>query len=72
MWCLAHRLELAVKNTAFDHIDNMLLKVYYVYEKSPQKCRQLEYINVLKDRLALVRELIKLVVLVGVHINRMQ
>ena len=48
MWCLAHRLELAVKdsfkNTSFDQIDDMLLKLYYMYEKSPKKCRQLEYI----------------------------
>lgn len=46
MWCLAHRLELAVKGalkgTAFDAIDDMLLKLYYLYEKSPKKCRQLE------------------------------
>ena len=46
MRCLAHRLELAVKDalkgTAFDAIDDMLLKLYYLYEKSPKKCRQLE------------------------------
>ena len=45
-WCLAHRIELslkdALKNTAFDQIDDMLLKLYYLYEKSPKKCRQLE------------------------------
>ena len=46
MWCLAHRLELAVKDalkhTAFDLLDEMLLRLYYLYEKSPKKCRQLE------------------------------
>ena len=46
MWCLAHRLELAVKdafkNTAFGEIDDMLLKLYYLYENSPKKCQQLE------------------------------
>ena len=46
MWCLAHCLELAVKDalkgTAFDAIDDMLLKLYYLYEKSPKKCRELE------------------------------
>ncbi len=46
MWCLAHCLELAVKNalkgTAFDAIDDMLLKLYYLYEKSPKKCRVLD------------------------------
>ena len=48
MWCLAHRLELAVKDalkgTAFDAIDDMLLRLYYLYEKSPKKCRELEEI----------------------------
>jgi len=57
MWCLAHRLELAVKdafkNTAFNYIDDMLLRLYYLYEKSPKKCRQLEdIINDLRDCLA--------------------
>ena len=46
MWCLAHRLELAVKDalkaTAFASIDDLLLRLYYLYEKSPKKCRELE------------------------------
>jgi hypothetical protein len=45
MWCLAHRLELAVsdalKHTLFNLIDEMLLRLYYIYEKSPKKCREL-------------------------------
>ncbi len=45
-WCLAHRVELAVKDalkgTSFDLIDEMLLRLYYIYEKSPKKCRELE------------------------------
>ena len=48
MWCLAHRLELAVKDalqdTAFNFIDEMLLRLYYIYEKSPRKSRELEEI----------------------------
>ena len=44
-WCLAHRLELslkdALKDTFFCSIDEMLLQVYYLYEKSPKKCREL-------------------------------
>ena len=48
MWCLAHRLELAVKDalkqTSFDLIEEMLLRLHYVYERSPKKCRQLEEI----------------------------
>ncbi len=39
MWCLAHRLELAVKHalkgTFFDDIEDMLLRLYYLCEKSP-------------------------------------
>ena len=48
MWCLAHRLELAIKDalrdSCFDLIDDMLLRLYYLYEKSPKKCRELESI----------------------------
>ena len=48
MWCLAHRLELSIKdalrNTNFDLVDEMLLRLYYVYEKSPKKCKELETI----------------------------
>ena len=45
-WCLAHRLELslkdALKTTFFASIDELLLQVYFMYEKSPKKCRELE------------------------------
>ena len=45
-WCLAHWLELALKDalssTLFSSIDNMLMRLYYLYEKSPKKCRELE------------------------------
>jgi len=44
-WCLVHRLELsgkdALKDTFFREIDELLLQVYYVYEKSPKKCHEL-------------------------------
>ena len=37
MWCLAHHLELPVKDalsdSCFDSIDDMLLRLYYIYEK---------------------------------------
>ena len=40
-WCLAHRVALAVKDalkgTCFNLIDEMLLRLYYIYEKSPKK-----------------------------------
>ena len=42
-WCLAHRLELSVKDalkgTSFDLIDDMLC-LYYIYKKPPKKCRE--------------------------------
>ena len=45
-WCLAHRLELslkdALKDTFFSSVDEMSLRVYYLYEKSPKKCRELD------------------------------
>ena len=48
MWCLAQRLEFSIKDalkgTIFDHIDKMLLQLYYIYERSPKKCRELEEI----------------------------
>ena len=44
-----HQLELAVKDalksTAFDLIDELPLRLYYLYEKSPKKCRELEDIT---------------------------
>ena len=53
-WCYAHRLELAYKDAfssrLFHDIDDMLLRLYYLYEKSPKKCRELsELINDLKE-----------------------
>ena len=40
LWCLAHRQELALKDarkgTVFDLVDDMLIRLYYVYEKSPK------------------------------------
>ena len=53
-WCYAHRLELAFKDAFSSRlicdIDDMLLRLYYLYEKSPKKCRELaELINDLKE-----------------------
>ena len=55
-WCLAHRLELSIKDgTSFDAIDGMLVNLYLLYSKSPKKCRQLEeVISDLKECLDLV------------------
>ena len=45
-WCIAQGLELSLndslKNTCFTNIDEMLLRLYYLYEKSPKKCRELD------------------------------
>ena len=54
MWCMAHRLELAIKDalkgTSFDLVDEMLLRLYYIYDKSAKKCRELEgIVSDLKD-----------------------
>lgn len=44
-WCYAHRLELACKEAfvspLFTMIQEMLLRLYYLYEKSPKKSREL-------------------------------
>ena len=43
--CFNHRLELAIKDALkgsfFDEIDTMLLKLYYLYKKSPKRLREL-------------------------------
>lgn len=48
VWCHAHKLELALndslKNT-FKDVDNLLLRLYYLYEKSGKKLRELEEIH---------------------------
>lgn len=45
VWCVAHRLELSLKDalqhTSFDSVDEVLLRLYYLYENSPKKLRQL-------------------------------
>ena len=45
-WCYAHRLELACKNALtsklFKSIYEMLLRLFYLYERSPKKARELE------------------------------
>ena len=45
-WCLAHRLELtlkdALKSTLFSAVDELLLRVYYLYKNSPKKCHELD------------------------------
>lgn len=44
-WCYAHRLELACKDSLssqlFKDLAEMLLRLYYLYSKSPKKCREL-------------------------------
>lgn len=49
VWCVAHRLELALKDalqgTVFDDVDEVLLRLYYLYENSPKKLRQLRELH---------------------------
>lgn len=44
-WCVAHRLELALSDalsgTVFDDIDEMILRIYYLYQKAPKKLQEL-------------------------------
>lgn len=44
-WCYAHHLELACKDSLssqlFKDLTDMLLRLYYLYEKSPKKTREL-------------------------------
>ena len=46
VWCIAHCLELALsdalKDTIFKDINEMLLRIYYLYQKAPKKLRQLQ------------------------------
>jgi len=52
MWCMAHRLELAVKDAlTFYLIDDMLLRLYFLYASSPKKCRELK--EVVKECLSI-------------------
>ncbi len=46
VWCFSHRLELALtdslKDTLFSSVDDVLLRLYYIYSKAPKKCRILD------------------------------
>ena len=58
MWCLARRVELAVKDalqgTFFDAVDDMLLRLYYLYENASKKIQELkEVVTDLKDRISM-------------------
>ena len=52
-WCVAHRLELALKDSLsgapFAEIDELILRLYYLYKKSPKKLRQLKELCNLYD-----------------------
>ena len=45
-WCIAHRLELALKDSLKNKyvatIDEMLMRLYYLNEKSPKNAHSLE------------------------------
>ena len=53
-WCYSHHLELACKDAfssqLFSSVDDMLLKLYYLYAKSPKKLRELaDVVGLLKE-----------------------
>ena len=52
--CFNHRLELSVKDTFngtfFKDIDNMLLKLFYLYRKSPKRLRELKAFGEMYDQ----------------------
>ena len=52
--CFNHRLELSVKDTFdrtfFKEIDNMLLKLFYLYRKSPKRLRELKVFGKIYDQ----------------------
>ena len=43
---MAHRLELAIqdtlKDTFFEDVDDMILRIFYFYQKSPKKLGELK------------------------------
>jgi len=47
-WCYSHRLELACKNSfvspLYESVPDMLLRLYYLYKKSPKQSRELSTI----------------------------
>ena len=49
IWCIAHRLELAIENALqgmiFDTIDEMILRLFYLYQKAPKKLHQLRELH---------------------------
>ena len=49
IWCIAHRLELAIENalqgTIFDTIDEMIIRLFYLYQKAPKKLHQLRELH---------------------------
>lgn len=49
IWCIAHRLELglsdALKDTIFAKVDEMLLRLFYLYKKAPKKLRELKELH---------------------------
>ena len=62
--CIAHRLELALKdafnNTYFKEVDDCLLRLYYLYEKSPKRLRGLQDLcNIYKESLEFVEGSVK-------------
>ena len=52
--CFSHRIELALKDafdtSPFGKIDNMLMKLYYLYQKSPKRYRELKELGEIYEK----------------------
>ena len=69
--CFNHRIELALKdaseNSAFAKIETMLMKLYYLYQKSPKRYRELKELSEAYEKLSPNQQ--KPMVLVGSTTN---
>ena len=45
VWCVAHHLELSLKDALQGTVFDVLLCLYYLYENSPKKLRQLRELH---------------------------
>ena len=48
VWCLSHRLELALKDSLSDHMNDIsasLVNLFYLYNKSSKKLRELRQLH---------------------------
>ena len=63
VWCVSHRLELAIKHALkelIEPIDTCLTNLYYMYEKSSKKTREIKILHdLLKEVLEFESDVVK-------------